>query len=415
LNLIRFLCFDNRNFSIFWLSELLAYFSISKFTITLLAGIENSLYGHVAQGLVLATSFLPAVFVIPLAGQFIDKIGPRNVLLASKLISASLTIGLLIAWQEATHVTVYLINILNSTSTIFAIVASGSLLPRIVEKDDLMQANTLVNLAPSSMIIAGGATIALRGNDTPTEELFLLVAISFVISWFLLLMVKLAPYSGNHRDSVEKQSSPKSVRAALRYLLERKTLLIIFCMRLSLYIGTGAQVLLNILGESVFLAGKVGIGVLFAARGIGLFLGPLLMQKALANATDNGFRIIAPGLGILGLGYLATGLLGHYGLWIAAFVLAIGYLGAGIVRVSTMALLQQKCECDYLSRLLALEQGTTAVVQSAAAVVIAAAVTKEVPQSALTASAVTGLIVIISSVLWFILIRSQNTEQYRET
>jgi hypothetical protein len=61
-----------------------------------------------------------------------------------------------------------------------------------------------------------------------------------------------------------------------------------------------------------------------------------------------------------------------------------------------MALLQELTDAAYLARVLAAEQGLSAVVQSAAAVVIAACVT-DVPATVLWVSAaVGGLLIVIA-------------------
>ena len=71
----------------------------------------------------------------------------------------------------------------------------------------------------------------------------------------------------------------------------------------------------------------------------------------------------------------------------------------------TMALLQHHTDPDYLARVMAAEQGLSAVVQSAAAMVIAACVVTDAPVTVLWASAATGALLIVIALAWVAMAR----------
>jgi hypothetical protein len=125
------------------------------------------------------------------------------------------------------------------------------------------------------------------------------------------------------------------------------------------------------------------------ARGLGLLIGgfalaPLVLSKGLRSADAIRF-----GLVLYGLGYLLASVFSGFGIGAVALWLGLGFLGEGLLKPITMALLQELTDEAYLARVLAAEQGLSAVVQSMAAVVIAACVT-DVPATVLWVSAATG-------------------------
>ncbi|MCP4781689.1 MAG: MFS transporter [Hyphomicrobium sp.] len=149
----------DEKFALYWFSELLAYFSISANTIILLAAVDDTLPANLAEGLLLTTSFLPALVITPFAARLIVRFGARAVLLATKFASAAMALGLMAALLGQSVWVVLLLNALFSSSTIIFIVASGVLVTLIVDKKDLVAANTLTNLTPSAMIVANGLLI----------------------------------------------------------------------------------------------------------------------------------------------------------------------------------------------------------------------------------------------------------------
>ena len=54
--------------------------------------------------------------------------------------------------------------------------------------------------------------------------------------------------------------------------------------------GIGVVVMLAIFGRDVFAAGDAGIGLLFAARGLGALIGPFL-ARSLVGLTDRGLLL----------------------------------------------------------------------------------------------------------------------------
>ncbi|MDA7948086.1 MAG: MFS transporter [Hyphomicrobiaceae bacterium] len=356
------------------------------------------LYGHLAEGLVLATSFLPAAGVIPFAGRIIRRFGVWRVLFASKIMNALLALALLGAWSTGSPWAVFGVNMLFSTSVVFFIVGSGVILPKVVGFADLHRANILTNLAPSAMMIAGGVFIVFSGNAPPASTLFFVVAGGFVLSALAFWRVRLADEPEQSDATPEDPHDGHGLRHGIAHLLQNTMLLRAFLLRLTIYIGAGAQVLLTIFAEDVFEWGRAGIGLLVAARGLGIFVGPITVQRWAGHVKRQ--TAVVFGIALLGFGYAGAALAASYGIWAAAVVFVFGFAGTGTVRVLTMAALQERCEPRHLPHILGLEQGVTAVVQSTAAIVIGAAVSQKAPHEAIVAAIIVGALLIAAAAAW---------------
>ena len=183
----------------------------------------------------------------------------------------------------------------------------------------------------------------------------------------------------------------------------------IFAIRLTIYVGVGGQVLLTIYSEEFFKLGESGTGLLYMARGLGMLIGGLgLVQLMLAKGL-RGTDAIGIGLALFGLGYLMATAVSGFGIGAVALMLGLGFVGEGLLKPMTMALIQQHCDPQYLARVIAAEQGLSSAVQSAAALVIAACVVTDNPATVLWASAVTGALLVVASFAWFAMTRMSTS------
>ena len=114
--------------------------------------------------------------------------------------------------------------------------------------------------------------------------------------------------------------------------------------------------LLAVFGERIFPVGKsaaTGIGVLFAARGIGTAVGPIAARR-LAGEGKNSLTI-SIGIAFLigGVGYIAFGAATSF--VFALIVLGIAHMGGSILWVFSTVLLQRSVEDNFRGRVFAAE------------------------------------------------------------
>jgi hypothetical protein len=91
--------------------------------------------------------------------------------------------------------------------------------------------------------------------------------------------------------------------------------------------GAGVIALLPIFATDVFHAGDLGIGVLFAGRGIGALLGPFAARAFVQEQENRLFIAIGAAMGFYGLTYAIFPAMPV--LWMAAVTAGVAHLGGG--------------------------------------------------------------------------------------
>jgi len=375
----------HRNFSLLWLSGLLAYFAVWTSNIVVLDVVYERMHSDDAAALILIAQFLPAFFLMPFASRILDRYDRRRVILATKFCNAGLALVLMF-WATALPVFwVVVIYVFYSVSTTMFIISEGTVLPLIVARADLMHANVLLRVSPCVMLVMSAAFIAERKiGSAPTDE-FLIIAALFVVS--AAVFSRIPALRGD--DLPRSDGLFREFLSGMGYLVRHRELAQAFAIRMALYIGVGAQALLSMYSEEFFKVGDSATGTLYVARGLGLLIGGFALAPLVLSRNLRSIHTIRVGLALYGLGYLSASILSGLGVGVVAIVLGLGFLGEGLLKPITMALLQQQTGPVYLARVLAAEQGLSAVVQSATAAIIAAFVT-HVPATVLYSSAAAG-------------------------
>ena len=121
-------------------------------------------------------------------------------------------------------------------------------------------------------------------------------------------------------------------------------------------LGGGILTLLAVFGERIFPVGKsaaTGIGVLFAARGIGTAVGPIIARRIAGEGMKQMQATIGIAFLIGGTFYIAFGSTTSF--LVALVVLGIAHTGGSILWVFSTVLLQRGVEDSFRGRVFAAE------------------------------------------------------------
>jgi MFS family permease len=152
------------------------------------------------------------LFTLP-AGVWVDRFPKRRILVIGDLgralmlvsIPIAYAVGALTIWQ------LYIVGFVNGLMTVFFDVADQSYLPTILERDELIEGNSKLQVSQSSAQILGqpigGAIVALL--SAPVAVLF--DAASYVASAGLILSIR--EHLGRRRGSATAEEPPNLVGA----------------------------------------------------------------------------------------------------------------------------------------------------------------------------------------------------------
>jgi hypothetical protein len=208
------------------------------------------------------------------------------------------------------------------------------------------------------MLTLGAAVGGEMTGRFGTDAAFVLDSVTYLASAALIYGVRLpkrAPRPKTRLTFAKVVGITDTVEG-IRYVRTRPRVLALMLVKFAWGFGGGILALLAVFGETIWaVAGRpgTGTGILFAARGVGTAVGPILARR-LAAGSDRGMqRFIGVGFLIGGLFYIAFGLSHSFAL--ALFVLAVAHMGGSILWVFSTVLLQKTVEDQFRGRVFAAE------------------------------------------------------------
>lgn len=151
----------------------------------------------------------PGALIGPLAGVPVDRFGPRAVLLASDAVGAGTALAM-----AAAHSFGMLAALAFGSGLVEAagLPAGQSLPPRLVDDEDLLQANALLSMADQSATVFGPLLAAAVIAGLEVQAAFYVDAITFVVGAISILPLRLRPLN----TPPKRESVWREVRAGLR-------------------------------------------------------------------------------------------------------------------------------------------------------------------------------------------------------
>jgi MFS family permease len=346
--------------------------------------------------------FLPVAVVGPLAGVVVDRVNRRRLMITTDMLRGCLILGLLVVRTADQVWIAYVVMALTVGAQAFFEPARTATIPNITSADELLPANALSSATWSAMLAigasVGGIVTAVAGRNVA----FGLNAASFFCS---------ALFIGRTRYDSTPASVPRSAGFAamtgitdlvegMRYVRRESHVAALMCVKAGWGLAGGVLLLLTVFGQRVFpLAGgaAAGIGVLYAARGVGAGLGPVALRWILGQQPRTLRRAIGPAFFTVGLFYVA--LAGAPTLALAALAVLCAHIGGSILWVFSTVLLQMEVPDRFRGRVFAAELAFVTLITSLSSYCTALALDR-VGWSPRTLSFTLGVLFCIPGTLW---------------
>jgi MFS family permease len=367
--------------------------------------------GSVALALVLQV--LPQTLIGPTAGVVNDRLRRKYVMIASDLGRMAIVLCMLFIRSKAQVWVVYPLLMAETLLAAFFEPARNAVIPNIVERGDIVVANTLASTTWSVNLMVGatlgGLIAALLGRDS----VFLLNGLSFLASAVLIWSMRFAePHAETGgRFRVRELIDFSPILAGIRYVRAHARLrATIFLKAGNLIIGPG-WVLFTVMGQNEFAvrwggmsperSAFLGMSVLLGARGLGALLGPVL-TAAWAGQVKHRLEL-AIFWGYLGAaaGYTLLGVSGH--LWQACLCVMLAHFGSSIVWVFSTTLLQLQSDDKFRGRVFAADLGLCMFTIAAGAYLAGRFV--DWGFAARNVASVAGMLMLIPATLWGLSVR----------
>jgi MFS family permease len=358
----------NRDFRRLWIGDIASLLGDWLNTIALYTMIRQLTGSPVALGLVFIVKTLPFAVASPLAGLLADRFDRKRLMIAADLARFVVVLCFLAVNREAELPLLYGLIALQMMLGAVFVPARSAVLPNITSPRELLTANALSAATWSVLLAVGAAVGGFATASLGTGPVFVLDSVTYLVSAAFIAGVNVPPTRGD-TGPVNLRRAVTEIADGWRQLVRRPEIGRMALVKPVWALGGGALVYaLTLIGESWRPeAPAVGIGLLFAARGLGTGIGPVTARASIAER--HWPTMFGLGLALTGLCYLTVGWMA-WGLWLPLLVV-LAHAPSGANWVASTVLLQKRTPDRYLGRVFATEWLLITLVDSLAILAVA--------------------------------------------
>lgn len=293
----------NRSFTNLWLGQVFSQLAdkvILVYLIVLLVATGNTANSDISRLTLVFT--IPAVLFGSLAGVFVDRWNKKWLMIISNALRGTLVISLPLAllMGDKGFLWIYAMTFLISTVTQFFAPAEIAMIPTLIEKHNLLAANSLFTTTMLASVVigfgVGDPILRIVGDDYGHWA----IGGMYLISAAFLLLVK-PRFENPVTEKTADRSILSEMKDGFQYILKDAHILFAL-IRLILLFSAFAALTILVIGfvEDVLRLEKRYFGYLLAISGLGMGLGAWLVGR-FGNALGKEKMIFA---GFLSMGTL---------------------------------------------------------------------------------------------------------------
>lgn len=293
----------NRDFRRLFVAELVVFGADWFVMVPLLVLLPELTGSGVWGALVLAADTGINALLLPYSGTIADRFDRKKIMMAANL-AAIVAVALLFGVRSAgsAWLAVVAIGAVAMAKAFYSPAASAAL-PNVVDPADLAPANVLAGSAWGTMTVVGASLGGVLSSVVGPYACFGVAAVGLAVAAVLAGSIR-RPLQAprDHRAPVLRTWA--ALGEALGYLTRRPRVLALVTVKSAVGLGNGVLTVFPLLAAS-FGVGPLGAGLLFAVRGAGALVGPVVMRRVLDHRSW-----LLPGLAVsmsaYGLAYLGV-------------------------------------------------------------------------------------------------------------
>ncbi|PFJ43576.1 MFS transporter [Bacillus thuringiensis] len=182
----------NTNFLFLWAATLFSSFALAFFTFSQTWYIAKTLNREASLGVVFVALSVPRLIFMIIGGAVADKFPKKNIMFYSNIIRAIL-VATILTWFIVGDVTLYtfaLFALFFGLADAFFWSADGSILPELVEKSRLTQANSLTQMTNQASVILGPVLGGILIKFTNYETIFSITILLLIVAAILVQKIQ---------------------------------------------------------------------------------------------------------------------------------------------------------------------------------------------------------------------------------
>ena len=313
----------NRDFRHLFAAELVMFGGDWFVLIPLLTLLPKLTGSGLLGGVVLAADTGTTALLLPFTGTVADRVDRRRIMLTANVAGLAAVLALLLvrtphtAWLAPVAVACL------AVAKAFYTPAASAALPNLVEPDDLAAANALAGSAWGTMLVLGASLGGVLAAAVGPYVCFLVTAACLAGAAALVWPIR--------RPMQAVRSGPPArtwhaIAEALRYVAHRPRVGALVTVKSAVGLGNGVLTAFPLLATVVFHVGAAGTGLLFAARGAGALVGPLILRRVLSHRSWL-LPALAVSMGLYGAAYLGVSVSRWF--WLALVLVTVAHMAGG--------------------------------------------------------------------------------------
>jgi len=281
--------FKNRNFFLLWLGQIISQLGDRLDQMALIAFIYLRAPGSTLEiAKALSFTIIPVFLIGPIAGVYVDRWDRRRTMYVCDFLRAVLVLTIpLFLFYSRRLAPVYLVIFVVFCIGRFFVPAKLSIVPDLVDKKDLLMANSLVNTTGMIAAILGFGISGVVVEWLGAKSGFYLDSLSFLISGTLIFLIikKAKAHFSLKKVSQEiveviRKSALQEIKEGILYFIRNKDIRFTSGVIFILWSALGAvYVVLIVFVQKTLNSATKDLGLLIMFLGTGLFLGSLVYGR----------------------------------------------------------------------------------------------------------------------------------------
>ncbi len=340
--------FRNLNFFFIWVGQSVSLVGDFLYMIALMWWVLERTGSTAAMASVAICSSLPSIILGPFAGTYVDRVDKRKLLILMDLGRGILIIipGILYFLNQLQVWHIFIIAAFLSSMSTFFNPALASFIPVIVDKEQLIRANSLSQLSNNLLGIIGpalgGALVALFGTGT----VMFLDALSFFVSVIAIFLVRIK--TEKVFDQEKRKKFLNDLLDGLKFIRTESGILgLVFLFSLLNFFVAPVGVLIPLVVKKILKMGAEGFGVLGSSISIGMVLGSLFLGM-IGGVRRKGLFILS-GIVLAGIFLALFGLSESF--WTSILLLGICGFGFSFANILVPAVFQTRIPQEKQGRI----------------------------------------------------------------
>ena len=340
----------NTNFLFLWAATLFSSFALAFFTFSQTWYIAKTLNLEASLGVVFVALSVPRLIFMIVGGAVADKFPKKNIMFYSNIIRAIL-VATILTWFIVGDITLYtfaLFALFFGLADAFFWSADGSILPELVEKSRLTQANSLTQMTNQASVILGPVLGGILIKFTNYETIFSITILLLIVAAILVQKIQFTMPEQKDTD----KGMFTSIKEGILYVKESPFLstFLICSAFLNLFLIGPMQVGFPLFVKNVLHGDSLQFSYLEASVGGGMAIGAVIVGLKNINRRRGLFCIIM--MLLSGIFFLAINF--STVLWQALLAGIFYGITIAMAIVPLMAMIQSTVKEEMMGRVMSL-------------------------------------------------------------